>query len=132
VTQPAAHVLVADDDRAMRDVLVDMLGLEGLSATTAATAEQVLDAITRESLDLVLLDADLRCPEPTSFASAWQAAPQHAGLPLVILSARSEVPDGLCDLSPVAFVRKPFDIDELLSLVCRYSARTRQPAEAAP
>ena len=113
------HVLVADDDPAFREVLADLLQDEGLRVSTAGTGDEVLTAVTDASPDLVLLDARMPRLEPAAFAHAWRAAGCQ-GVPVVILSALTEVPDPLCGLSAVAPMRKPFNLDELLEVVAHY------------
>ena len=112
-----AHVLVADDDPALRDLLADVLASEGLRVTTARTGQEVLRQMAADALDLVLLDVRMPRLEPAAFARAWRAAAPGQDVRVVVLSGLAQVPEPLRALSAVAPVRKPFDLDELLDLV---------------
>jgi DNA-binding response OmpR family regulator len=127
-----ARVLVADADLAVRSLLVDVLELEGLCATTAASGDEVLEVLRRDSPRLVLLDPSLNGFKPARFVNACRATRRREAVPVVVLSALPRAPDALCRLATVAFMRKPFDIDELLEVVCRYYNATPRQLEPPP
>src|SRR5262245_15004784 len=52
----ASHVLVVDDDRAMRDMIVDYLIAQDIRVSTAADSLQIVQAIEAGGIDLIVLD----------------------------------------------------------------------------
>jgi DNA-binding response OmpR family regulator len=125
-----AHVLVADDDPALRMLLAEVLEDEGLRVTTACNGDEVLDAVRSECPppNLVLLDVCMPQLEPVTFARDWCAVAGSGKVPLVVITGLSEVPAPLSMLSDVAPVRKPFDLDALLLVVAQ---QVHQPGGAA-
>ena len=53
--------------------------------------------------------------------AALKASPQTRAIPVVVLSARRDLPATAKELGIVTFLAKPFDIDELLGIVRQYS-----------
>jgi len=51
-----ATVLIVDDDAAFRELVTDILAREGHRLLTAGSAEEALERVTRESVDVVLTD----------------------------------------------------------------------------
>jgi len=126
-----AHVLVADDDPALRDLLLDLLVGEGLRVTTAGNGDEVLTAVADHAPDLVLLDVRMPRLEPDHFACAWRANPLAKRVPVVLVSAWHEIPESLRALSGVAPIAKPFDLTEILDVIARHCPSTPNARRAA-
>jgi len=123
----AAHILVVEDDSALRDVVVGALGSAGYTtsiATHGITASQMLrDA---EDIDIVLLDIGL------PFVDGWQILQQmddRRGPAVIVISARGEETDKVraLDLGADDYLAKPFGAEELLARVRAVLRRVRQP-----
>jgi DNA-binding NtrC family response regulator len=74
--QPAkqAKLLVVEDDEMIRLLLADMLGEIGYTvAAEAASVEEALEATTKNSFDLAILDADLKGRSVSPVADALVA-----------------------------------------------------------
>ncbi|HEX6256574.1 MAG TPA: response regulator [Euzebyales bacterium] len=114
-----ARVLVVEDDRVIRELLVVNLEMEGHEAFTAADGTSALTAVTEHRPDIVLLDMMLPGIDGWEVASRLKRAAATSAIPIVALSARamqSDIERGLA-LGVDRYVTKPFDPIELMQLV---------------
>jgi two-component system response regulator MprA len=122
-------ILVVEDEPLIRDVLEAVLADEGYTVVTAGDGQAALEVLTQGVPDLVLMDVMMpRMDGPTTY----QVIRSHAHLallPVILMSAVARPAD--LDPAITAFLRKPFDVDDLLPLIARVLAsRQDQPAEA--
>jgi two-component system response regulator MprA len=112
-----SRILVADDDRAIRDSLERALGLEGYEVLTAADGAVALAVIDEESLDLVVLDVMMPVLDGLAVCRVLRA--QRNRLPILMLTARTETSDRVAGLDAGAddYLAKPFELDELLARI---------------
>ena len=109
----APWVLVVDDDSALRAVLAATLGYGGFAVGTAADAAGALDWLAARRPDAVLLDLSL----PTSPGEVVAEALRDrwgGDVPIVVMSASDDGQVRAAALGATAFLRKPFDLAELL------------------
>jgi two-component system response regulator MprA len=109
----AMHVLIIDDDRALRDALRRTLTLVGYEVTVAEDAERGLDVIATERPDAVLLDVGL--PGVDGLEACRRLRAGRDRTPVLILTARDAIEhriDGL-DAGADDYLVKPFDTGEL-------------------
>ncbi len=117
MTPPASpHILVIDDDAAIRDLISEYLGGNEMRVTTGASGSELFHVMDRESIDLVILDLKLRGEDGMQLA---RAARERATVPIVLLTGRSEEADRVMGLELGAddYVTKPFSPRELLARV---------------
>ncbi|HTP49674.1 MAG TPA: response regulator [Anaeromyxobacteraceae bacterium] len=109
------RVLVVDDDRDIRESLVELLESEGYQVSSAANGRDALAEARRTRPDVILLDQMMPVMCGREFQAAQARDPSLAGIPVLRISA-----------SPVdsvgEFLRKPFGIDEVLGVVRRLAA----------
>jgi len=112
---PPRYVLVAEDDRSVRESLVLALGVEGYDVEAVGDGAQALDAITRHQPDALLLDVMM--PNVDGLTVCRRVRAQHLTLPILMLTARHEVTDRVAGLDAGAddYLVKPFALDELLA-----------------
>ena len=111
-----AKVLVADDERDIREMLVDTLVDAGYDVLEAAYGELALDLARRESPDLVLLDVWMPVMDGLEVLRRLRESPDMEGLPVILLTAMSAIegePAGL-KLGVQHYITKPFDPDWVL------------------
>lgn len=113
--EPIATVLVADDDRAIRDSLERALELEGYEVRTAADGVQALAAVHADPVDLIILDVMMPGVDGLGVAGVLRA--ENDRTPILMLTARVETPDRVAGLDAGAddYLAKPFELDELLA-----------------
>ena len=120
-------VLVVDDDRHIRELLVDALLGEGYRAIAASNGQEALDAVAREIPEVILLDLMMPVMDGWTFAARYHEQRGTADVPIVVLSASRDLPDtavGLQAHGVRACLAKPFDLDAVLGLVERYARPT--------
>jgi DNA-binding response OmpR family regulator len=126
-TSTSKRILVADDDPIIRRLIEVNLGLDGFEVETASGGEDALAQAKERSPDLILLDVMM--PGITGWEVARLLKEDHetAGIPVVILSARTQDEDRRRgqELGVAGYVSKPFDPQALVELVHRLARDTR-------
>jgi CheY-like chemotaxis protein len=113
VRATAARVLVVDDDRDIRELLVELLGGEGYLVSSAADGRQALLEAHAHRPDVILLDLMMPVMDGWQFRAAQLEDPDLAEVPVVVISAFDH------DLDAAAVIQKPFLVEELLATVHR-------------
>jgi CheY-like chemotaxis protein len=114
-------VLVVDDDRDIRDVMVMILDLEGYRAVGASDGMDALDQIrTRGRPDVVLLDLRMPHMNGAELAAALRGDPQLAPAPIVILSGDTNAPEVADALGAQGMLKKPIELRELIATVRQF------------
>lgn len=108
-------VLIAEDDRAIRDSLARALMLEGYRVRVATDGTQTLAVLAEQRPDVLLLDVMMPEPDGLEVCRRLRAAGDRT--PVLMLTARVEVPDRIAGLDSGAddYLVKPFDVDELFA-----------------
>lgn len=109
------YILVADDEKEIRDILKLLLEGEGYEVSTVADGRAVLEAASPE-IDLYILDVNM--PEMTGFMTAMELR-KKTDAPIIFLTAYSGEMDKVMGFSAGAddYVVKPFSNMELLMRV---------------
>ena len=125
----AAHVLVVDDDEAIRTTLRRNLAYEGYRVTIAADGDEALRQIRDEAPDLAVLD--IMMPRLDGLEVVRRLREADERLPVILLTARDAVPDRVSGLESGAddYLVKPFAFDELLARI-RVRLRRHEPDAA--
>ena len=126
-----AHVVVVEDERAVRTAVVEALEGEGLAVLSFADYVDPA-AIVATAPDLVVLDVGLPGGDGFELARCLRA---RRDLPIVFLTARDAVEDRLMgfELGGDDYLVKPFALEELLArvrAVLRRTGRLVAPLEA--
>jgi two-component system phosphate regulon response regulator PhoB len=108
-------VLVVDDEPVLRAVVREILHEEGYAVIEAADGHVMLEMMTRERPDLVLMDVMMPGVDGREAYRQLRSRPEHRDVPVVMMSAAVE-PHGL-DPSIAGFMAKPFDLNQLVDLV---------------
>lgn len=111
------RVLVVDDDPDIRDLLVAVLKDDGYEAESARNGREALDLLERWPADLVVLD--LMMPVMDGWTFAERLREKKLAVPIVVLSAATDVTRHAQRLGAADVVTKPFDIDTLLPRIAR-------------
>ncbi len=121
----SARVLVADDDRAIRESLARALTLEGYAVLTAADGGAALEVVSNDDPDVLVLDVMMPGIDGLTVTRVLRAEGNH--VPMLMLTARTETSDRVAGLDAGAddYLPKPFELDELLARVRALLRRTR-------
>jgi CheY-like chemotaxis protein len=122
----AAHcpVLIVEDDADLREMMAQLLTLEGFRAETVANGRDALEYLQRgDRPEIILLDLMMPIMDGWEFRRRQRADPAVADVPVVVLSALDAT--RATDLDETAFLKKPLDFERLLQLVRRYCSSPR-------
>jgi two-component system, OmpR family, phosphate regulon response regulator OmpR len=110
----AAHILVVDDDRRIRELLKTFLADNGYRVSAAANAAEARDKMAGLAFDLVVLDIMMPGEDGLSLAGSLRAKGNTT--PILMLSALSDTADRIRGLSTGSddYLGKPFEPMELL------------------
>jgi len=127
----AMRIVVAEDDAAIRELLVHHLTREGFRCTETSDGPSTLRAI-RAGTDLLLLDVGL--PMVDGFDILRTLRREGRALPVVMVTARGDEVDRVIGLELGAddYVSKPFSPRELVARVRALARRGGIAADAAP
>jgi DNA-binding response OmpR family regulator len=128
---PAMRIVVAEDDSAIRELLVHHLTREGFRCTETSDGPSTLRAV-RAGTDLVILDVGL--PVVDGFDVVRTLRREGRALPIVIVTARSDELDRVVGLELGAddYVTKPFSPREVVARVRALARRGGIAADTAP
>jgi two-component system phosphate regulon response regulator PhoB len=127
------RIVIVEDERDMAELIAMRLRKEGYQADIAYDGAQGLERIRSAPPDLVLLDLMLPEMSGTEVAAAVRGDPRTAGVPIIMLTARSEESDIVVGLKFGAddYVTKPFSMSVLLARIDAVLRRTSVPRESA-
>lgn len=117
------HLLVVEDDEALRGYLDEMLRSEGYVVTSVGAGQEALRSVEEHQPDLMLLDLSL--PDMSGEDVCAEVKSHYPEIPVVFLTAKSSSVDQVRELRLGAddYITKPFTSDELIA---RLQARLRQ------
>jgi diguanylate cyclase (GGDEF)-like protein len=115
MTDPAATILIVDDDSDLRALLETLLRSQGYLVLTAANGEEALAAVARRAPDLILLDILMPGLDGNEVARRLKANPATENIPIIIVTVQLDRAARLAGLNAGAedFLTKPIDRDEL-------------------
>ena len=122
-------MLVADDDRAIRESLARALELEGYDVATVADGVETLTRVRRDTFDALVVDVMMPGVDGLAVCRLLRADGDRT--PVLMLTARVETPDRVAGLDAGAddYLPKPFELDELLARVADALASARGAPE---
>lgn len=111
------RILIAEDERSIREGLVDLLESEGYAVTVTGDGEAALAAWRSGGIDLALLD--IMMPKLSGYDVCREIRKADSLVPVVFLSAREEEIDKVLGLELGAddYIVKPFGVRELVARV---------------
>src|SRR5437870_6802010 len=116
---PLATVLVADDSEDNRELLTQMLRVQGYRVVCAADGAEALDVLAGQPIDLALVDVMM--PRCTGFAvcRTVKARPETRLIPVVLITGLGSADDRIRGIESGAddFLNKPIRKEELLALL---------------
>ncbi len=116
--QNKGDILIIEDDLDIRNVVVDILKMEGLATAVADNgAEALIYLKTHKKPCMVFLDMMMPVMNGRQFLDIFRNQPGNADVPVVILSA---VADRVDTTGANEFIKKPLDLNRLLEVVSKY------------
>jgi CheY-like chemotaxis protein len=122
-TRRPLTILIVEDDPAIGDMLGEVVAeVPGWRAAIARNAKEALAVLRRVTADVFLFDVNLPGPSGPELLAWLKGEPDKAGVPAVLMSAAGRGPQVVAALQrgeAMAFLQKPFDLDELLAVLHR-------------
>ena len=119
----AAHILVVDDHRELRDLVSRVLTKEGFRVSTAADGRAMRQVLADGRIDLILLDLMLPGEDGLSLCRSLRA---ESKIPIIMLTAKGDELDRVIGLEMGAddYLPKPFGSRELIARIKAVLRRT--------
>jgi two-component system response regulator (stage 0 sporulation protein F) len=112
------RILVADDEMSIRLLYSEELKEEGYDVVTAANGKEALEIVSREPLDLVILD--IKMPEMSGIEVLRQIKEKFPNLPVLLSSAYSEYKQDFGTWASEEYLVKSSDLEDLKAAVRRH------------
>lgn len=114
-----AKILIAEDERDIRDLVAFTLRFAGHEVFSASNGEEAVEMAPKVNPDLVLMD--VRMPRMTGYEACkiMKANPDLKDIPIVFLSAKgqeTEIQQGL-EVGAEEYLLKPFAPDQLTARI---------------
>ena len=127
----AQSVWILDDDRSIRWVLEKSLNTAGLDTSSFDNGEDLLQRLRHDSPDVII--SDIRMPGISGLELLSAVKSSHPGLPVIIMTAHSDLDSAVMSYSRGAFeyLPKPFDIEDAIAVTRRALEHAREQEEEA-
>jgi two-component system response regulator MprA len=119
-----SKVLIAEDDRAVRESVVRALSYEGYEVLAAPEGAEAIQRVLNDKPDAIVLDVMM--PNVDGLEVAARLRKAGIKTPILMLTARAEIADRVAGLDAGAddYLVKPFHLDELLARLRALLRRT--------
>jgi DNA-binding NtrC family response regulator len=111
------RVLIVDDDAGQRSLLNSFLTSQGLQTVVVDSGERALEVLRNQDVQMMI--SDVRMPGISGLETLRLARKEHARLPILLVTAFTDVRDAVNAIrdGAVDYLAKPIDLDQLLSSV---------------
>jgi DNA-binding NtrC family response regulator len=111
------RILIVDDDPGQRSLLNTFLRTQGLETVTADSGQRALETLRTGKFDMMI--SDVRMPGLSGLETLRLARQEHATLPVLLVTAFTDVRDAVAAMrdGAVNYLAKPIDLDELMACV---------------
>jgi DNA-binding NtrC family response regulator len=126
-----AHLLLVDDEEALRSVVAERLTEEGFEVTQASDGEAALRALDKFAFDVIV--SDLRLPGVDGRQVIDAALARYPGIVAIVVTGYGTVKDAVEVIKAGAadFIAKPFQFDELMHVLTNALEQKRLKSENA-
>lgn len=115
------HILLAEDDSGISEVVKIILTDEGYTVHIAITKKTIEETLAKHKIALIFLDVSLSGESGVDIAKALKSDTTTNSIPLVMLSANTNIEEIAKNVRADDFLKKPFEIEELLSMTQKYT-----------
>lgn len=114
-----ARILVVDDDDLIRETVAEALELDGFAVEKARNGREALEVVRSRRPNGIILDLMMPIMTGWQFLESCRADQLCDGIPVVVMSAYSKLPEEASTLGVKGCIAKPFDLDVLLGAIER-------------
>ena len=128
----SSQVWITEDDKSIRWVIEKALNKNNIVTRSFSTAAELLNALENDTPDVLL--SDIRMPGMDGFQLLKKLQHTHPALPVIIMTAHSDLESAVSAFHGGAFeyLPKPFDIEEMLAVVQRACLHNKQQTNNTP
>lgn len=112
-------VMVVDDDASIRSTVENILVVEGYEVATASGGASAITQVRTRPPALILLDMRMHAVDGWTVAREVRSFAPH--IPIVVMTAAEDAARWADDIEANGYLAKPFQLDELLSCVERFT-----------
>lgn len=125
-------ILVVEDDPNLREAIVDSLMLKGHQVQDACNGSEAVKIIAQSSWDIIL--SDINMPEMDGLELLAHVKKNQPWLPIILMTAYGDVGQAVkaMQLGANDYLMKPFEVQELLSLINKYQPMIVTEIDDAP
>jgi len=125
--KPPIHVMLAEDDRNLGNLLKNYLDAKGYKTSLCLNGQEATDLFTTRPVDFCILD--IMMPVKDGFAVAREIRELNKKVPILFLTAKSMQDDKLrgFEIGADDYLTKPFSMEELLFRMQAILRRTEDP-----
>ena len=130
---PQKQFLIAEDDAALRTLLVSLLGVTGVACVAVPNGAIAIDALRRHHFDGLILDLMMPGANGFEVLEFIRCERPHLKHRTIVVTAANDVtlrhfdPNGISTL-----LKKPFDVNDLLAEVRRIATSAEAAGEKQP
>jgi two-component system chemotaxis response regulator CheY len=117
VTAAGPVILIVEDERPIREVMVDVLRDRGFRTLPATNGAEALDLLDRVRPDAMVLDLLMPVMHGWAFMESYIQKTGGDPIPIVVVSVNPVLPRSFDRLGVRRIVSKPFDVDVLVDAV---------------
>ncbi len=119
------RILIVDDDPGQRSLLHSFLTSQGLKTVPVDSGERALEVLRTQAISMMI--SDVRMPGISGLETLRLARKEHAVLPILLVTAYTDVRDAVDAIrdGAVDYLAKPIDLDELLAAVRQATGLTQ-------
>jgi len=119
IHDPMKPIWIVDDDKSIRWVLEKALTRENIPCKMFASAREALEALEEEAPQVLV--SDIRMPGASGLELLQAIKEKHPGLPVIIMTAYSDLESAVAAFQGGAFeyLPKPFDVENAIELIRR-------------
>lgn len=121
----SARILVADNERSIRELLSITLKKEGYDVSTADGGEAALEAVRRESFDLVISDVRMPKVDGIEVLKVVKELAPDTGVIMITAFSSTETAVEAMKLGAYDYITKPFKLDEIKLIIGNALERKR-------
>ena len=113
------HDVLIEDDASIRNLFAEELRYRGYSVIVARNGSEALDRLDMMTPDVIVLDLMMPVMDGWTFVEHYRNQAGRRPVPIIAVSAEGDLPPGYEALGVTAFLRKPFDLNELANCIAQ-------------
>ncbi len=111
------RILIVDDEEGFRDGVADLLEMEGYQVSVARDAVEAVRLVPQFRPEAILLDLRMPLLDGEGFLRGMNGLTASRQVPVVLISARDDLAAVASRTGAAAYLSKPFEAPQLLSLL---------------